>query len=471
MATLGWLKVGVAADTTQFSSDLKRAAGETQKFGEQLKHLAEAYLGFEALKLGAEKIKEYVVGSIEGVSATKILAERVGLSAESFGRLSYAAKLAHVDQDQFAVSLEQMSKRLGEVAIEGSGPAANALKRFGLNAGQLTRMGTEGAFMTIMKAMEGIKNPAERASVAMDLFGKSGQGMINLVARGTDELKGLGDDASRLGIALSDIDTAKVEEADQAFIRLEAAGQGFANLIVTQLSPFITELIDRYIEWGYQGTKSASFVSQGMDWVVTGFGYAVDAANVFKAIFHAINMAIAEMVSYFLAGIEHMLEGIDWVAKKLGKDSDLASSMRGWSQGFEDTAVKELDAAQSAWEAIGKGHQTVRTLVDDIQKGAQNRAATEVAKSNVFNAPGALSTSKEEKTTFGGAFELGSKDAYSAAVKGVMGTSERTDQRQIAANTARTAGAGERSVAFLQQIAQAAGREPKALTPHAAGAS
>ena len=89
----------------------------------------------------------------------------------------------------------------------------------------------------------------------MDLFGKSGQGMINLVARGSSELKGLGDDASRLGIALNAIDAAKVEEADQAFIKLSAAASGFANLVVTESSPFIVAAIDAYIEWGYQGTK------------------------------------------------------------------------------------------------------------------------------------------------------------------------------------------------------------------------
>jgi hypothetical protein len=469
MATIGWIKVGVAADTTEFAKGMASAQAVTQRLGEQLKHMAEAYLGFEALKMGAERLKEYVGGAIEGITSTKVLSERVGMSSEAFGKLSYAARLAHLDQDGLATSLEQMNKRLGEVAIEGSGPAGDALKRFGVNAGQLTKLGTEGAFAKIITVMEGIKNPAERAAVAMDLFGKQGQSMINLVARGSGEIAAMGDDASRLGNALNQVDSAKVMEAHEAMTKLSLAGEGFANMIAAQLAPFITELTNRYIEWGYQGTKSADFVSQGMDWVVKGFGLAVDAANVFKSIFHAINMAVAEMVSYFLAGIEHMLEGIDWVAKKLGKDSDLASSMKGWSQGFEDVAVQELDAAKAAWDQIGKGHETVRNLVDNIKRGADARAGEMVTKENAFNAPGVLSKKAEEKTTFGGALELGSKEAYSSIVRSMIGRAEQTEQRKIASNTERTAGAMERSVALLEKIAGSS-EEKKPLTPHLAAA-
>ncbi len=87
-------------------------------------HVAEAFLGWEAIK----GIGEYVKSTIEAVASSNILAERVGFSAEAFQRLAYAAKFAHIDQDELAVSLGQLSKRLGEVAMTGEGPASNALR-------------------------------------------------------------------------------------------------------------------------------------------------------------------------------------------------------------------------------------------------------------------------------------------------------------------------------------------------------
>ena len=97
--------------------------------------------------------------------------------------------------------------------------------------------------------------------------------------------------------------------------------------------------------------------------------------------------------------------------------------------------------------------------------GRRNWAGVEVGKSTVFNAPGTIK-GKETETKFGGALELGSKEAYSAVVKNVIGMSERGEQRQIAANTARTAAAQERSEALLRQIAgNGGGVERRALTP------
>lgn len=459
MANLGWIKFGIAADTTKFYKSMHSVANE-------LKHMAEAYVGFEALKAGAERLKEYVGGAIEGVSQTKILAERVGLSAESFGQLSYAAKLAHVGQDEFSVSLEQMNKRLGEVAIEGSGPAADALKRFGLSGANLAKMGTEQAFFKLLGVMEEIHNPAERAAVAMDLFGKAGQGMINLVAKGGDEIKAMGAEASRLGIALNDIDAAKVEEAEQAFVKLQAAGQGFANLIVTQLSPFIVELIDRYVEWGYQGTKSASFVTQGLDWVTTGLGYAIDGVNLLKAAFYGVQSIIAGLFSYFVSGIEKMIRAISDLLEAVGLAGPaIGDFFHDWSDDLERLAAQQVKAGKEAFEKVGKGHQTARNLVDDIQQGASSRAAAEVAKNQAFIAPGALHSEKNEPPKFAGAVELGSKDAYSSILRSRYQGAGQTEQKRIVSNTERGAAAGERSVALLQAIADG-GRKAKPLTPH-----
>jgi hypothetical protein len=444
------------------------ASQETQKFGQDLKHAVAGFVGFEALKTGISSLKEYVVGAIEGVAQTSILAQRVGMSSQAFQRLAYSAKLAHVDQDGLTISLEQMNKRLAEVAIEGSGPAADAIRRFGLTARGLAAMGPEKAMATLLEVISQVANPMERAAVAQDLFGRSGQQMINVALKGAGALKAQGDEAAGWGVALSDIDSAKVEEASQSFIRLGAASQGFANIIVAQLSPFIVELTDRYIEWGYQGTKSASFVAQGMDWISAASGRALDGFHGFKTVFHLIEMAIGEMVSYFLAGIEHMLEGIDWVAKKLGKDSDLASTMRGWSQGFEDAAIQHLDAAESAWEKVGKGHEIVRKLVNDVQRGANVRASVQVQQQGSLIG-GALSKEHQEKVGFGGAFELGSKEAYSAVVKSMFGRAEQTEQRKIAGNTQRTAGATERAVALLERVAGdlRSGRPPAPSNPAA----
>ena len=337
MATLGWIKVGVSTDTSQFVKDMSAsakisqkfakdhsryasgvldfrgndigeyahtgelskgiavAAKETENFGSSLRGLAAGFVVLEGLKTGfstvrsaAEYMKEYVTGTIEAVTVTKTLAQRTGMSSEAFGQWSYAARMAHLTQDEFATATEQMNKRLGEVAIDGAGPAGDALKRFGMDAKNVATMGTSEALSTMLGVVRQIQNPMERAAVSMDIWGRAGQGMINMAAKGSDTIKDEMAEASRLGSALTGIDSAKVVEAHDSLTKLSLAAEGFANLVVVQLSPYIKTLTDQYLEWGYSGAKSASFVTQGMEWVVKGTGLAVDAFHGLSTVFYAI---------------------------------------------------------------------------------------------------------------------------------------------------------------------------------------
>jgi spore maturation protein SpmB len=453
---------------------MKTAAQQTESFGTSLKSLVGAYVGFEALKMGAERLKEYIGGAIEGVSQTKILAERVGLSASSFGRLTYAAGLAHIGQDELTVSLEQMNKRLGEVAIDGTGPAGDALKRFGVDAADAAKLGTEGAFMKLMGVMSQIQNPAERAAVAMDLFGKSGQGMINLVAQGLPGLKATGDEATRLGGALSDIGYEKVEEASRSFLKLSAAAQGFANLIVEQLSPYIVALTDAYLDWAYSGTKSTDFVANGMSWVTAGLGYAADAVNVLKVAFFNMQAVVTSFFAMFAHGIDNFLSGLGWVVEKLTGTQDVMTNFFGtWADDLDRLAKEQFAAGAAAFDRIGKGGEFMQSIVTHANERAKERAN----EAKAFTTAGAIvpgpskdkEKSGEKAKEFGAAAEFGSKEAYSSILRSMSAASGITEQRKISTNTQRGADASERSAAFLAKMAEGA-RTAMGIKPYMPGA-
>lgn len=490
MPTVGWIKLGLTVATTNFKKGLHSSAEELRDFKEKITRAAEAFAILEVAKKAFESIK----GSIEGISQQKILAERVGLSAEAFGKLSYAAKLAHVDQETLAGSLGQMSKRLGEVAIEGTGPAADALKRFGLSASKLARMGTEGAFFTIVKAMEEIKNPAERSAVAMDLFGKSGQGMINLVAQGSEELKAAGADALRLGAALSDIDTARVEEADQAFIKLGEASQGFVNLLAVQLAPYLTLIIDKYMEWGYSGTKSADFITRGIDMITTGLGYVLDVINSVKVAWYmlqtpvtwlgeVIGRVISAVIDQFTSLITKIGDGVAALARMAGASEDTVNRIKGsfkgaiagsglneakgfmdaWSDEMNNSLKSQVAAMGKAWDNVGRGKDTVRNLLGEFSAAADQRAKQAVLKSTAFAAPGMIHGAEDKSKRYSGGFEFGTKDAYSAILRAKGITSRDPVQSKIAAATERTAAAVERMANAAKGAGDAPGKRGKMI--------
>jgi hypothetical protein len=246
VATLGWLKIGVSTDTSQFAKGMKTA--ESALGG--LKSAAMMVGGALGVGLSVAGITAFVKSSMSAIGETKGLATILGMSSEGFGRLSGAARLAGVDQETFAHSLEKMNEKLGDVATTGEGPAADALRRFGISAKSLVNAGPEKAFEQLLGVLAKIENPMERASVAVDLFGKSGQSIIKMAAKGSGGIAGMAADAGKLGVALSDVDVAKVGAANVALNRVQMAVEGIGNSLAVTLAPYIKTAADGLANFG-----------------------------------------------------------------------------------------------------------------------------------------------------------------------------------------------------------------------------
>ena len=453
MATIGWVKVGFAADTSQIKKAAQEAAESIKSFQETLTHLAEAYVGFEAIKGFGEKIKE----TMEGITETKHLAERVGMTAEAFSKLGYAANLAHIDTETLATSLGQMSRRLGEVAMTGAGPVTKVLKRFGLSVEDLSKMGAEEAFMKIADIMAKIQSPMERSAVAVDLFGKAGQPMINLMAEGSEGLKKAGDEAVRFGVALDNVNVEKVAEAEVQTKRLDAAFQGVWNTLAVNVAPFLTAGLEQIINWGTEGKRSTSFIAQGVDMITTAFGSLIDALNVFKTGWYSLEAVIAEGEANILEGFNKLG---DWMRSFHGKGGWLgfapgarSEAMDAFGDSLRQQATDAAKEALKAFDQVGKGTKTAREFVDEIKAEADKKGKEAAAAAAKFIAPGAIMPTKPDMPKFAGAVELGSKEAYSS----ILEAQERltmNKQDQVVQNTKETADAGKTSVLVLQAIAK-----------------
>ena len=190
-----------------------------------------------------------------------------------------------------------MSRRLGDVAISGSGPAADVLRRFGVNARQLAAMRPEEAFQVLLGVFEQITNPMERASVAVDLFGKAGMNMIGVVKDGRSAVNALGEEGKRVGFAFGTVAGEKAEEARVSMLKLQLAGEGFANMLAVQLSPYLTLIVDKYYQFSYAGTKSASFISQSMEWVTSAVGLVVDTVLTLKTAWDGVRLVFDGLVA------------------------------------------------------------------------------------------------------------------------------------------------------------------------------
>ena len=78
------------------------------------------------------------------------------------------------------------------------GLASNAFTKLGLNAAELAKLPADQAFSTIAQKISEIQNPAERATAAMQIFGKSGQSLLPLMLSVAEGIKAAQEEAAKL---------------------------------------------------------------------------------------------------------------------------------------------------------------------------------------------------------------------------------------------------------------------------------
>lgn len=197
-------------------------------------------VGVGTAVVGARELASVVVESTEAIMGLDRSAQELGIGAGSLAGLRDAASdAAGMTGDQLDNALGKMNERLADAAANG-GPAADTLTQLGLSATALVGAGTEQAFFQIADAIRELPSPMERARVAIDVFGKSGASLLNVFADGSQSMRESIDAAEGIGLALSELDTARVVAMGHAFDDLADVSEGFGNQLAAAVAPSMT---------------------------------------------------------------------------------------------------------------------------------------------------------------------------------------------------------------------------------------
>jgi hypothetical protein len=208
--------------------------------------------------------------------------------------------------------------------LGGGREAGKALTALGLNAARLAAMAPEAAFAEIAESISKIENPAQRASLAVDIFGKSGQNIINVLSMGKDGLAAYAAEADRLGVTLSQLDAEKAGAAKDALDKASAVMGGALNRAIADLSPVLEQAANRFAE------LAAQFLT------------TENVSPVIDAITFALQ-SMAEALEIVVAGLRELNVGAG------GRGGMLAGkAAKGWQKVLEQRAGAESSGGDFA---------------------------------------------------------------------------------------------------------------------------
>ena len=209
-AAVGVAAVGVAAVVK--SIDL--AIGAVQKLAEETFDLAQA--GDEVAKA----------------------AKRVGTSAEELQIVRFALGEGGVAAEQADMAMLKLNLRLAQVAETGKGPAAEALKKLGLEAKDLQALPLPERMAKVADAFSLMESQGDKTAAAVSLMEEGGLRLLSAFEDGGDAIRDSAAAIERIGV-ISNESAAASERLVDAVGRLNA---DLNSLQVQVLNPLIPVL-------------------------------------------------------------------------------------------------------------------------------------------------------------------------------------------------------------------------------------
>jgi hypothetical protein len=208
----------------------------------------ESFVGKVKVALGAMGVykavswmKGMVMENLALAASMGKMAEKTGFAVETLSTLSFASQKYGVEQDALSVALTRLSKNLYEYG-RGAKSAQDAVKSLFGDAAALRGLTQEQQIKKVIDALGGMEAGSKRTALAIELFGKSGAGLIPMLQK----LSGDGfDEAARkadeFGLAIGSDMTANARQIKGQMRDLELQVKGLAFQFSAGLTPAIAE--------------------------------------------------------------------------------------------------------------------------------------------------------------------------------------------------------------------------------------
>lgn len=372
------VRIFVGANISQLEKSFLKASFIVRNFGAQVTSTVSRIGSFGAAVAGIGAgvgIASLVRSSFAAIDSTSKLADRLGITTESLVALHQAAKISGGGIDEVDASLRKFISTIGQTSEASS--LGRLLRGLGISAQSLASVGLDEAIAQVADVLQSLPNAADRAALAVQLFGRDGLKMVNILQGGRQALAGFAKETERLGTSFGRVDGAKIEAANDAVTRMRDVFSGLANTIAFELAPFVEAIANRFVNWATEGSRGANFVRSAVEQVAIVIAKAVDITDLFIAGWHGLRSIVASVESLIFKVFEELAQRVVTFIDLLGISHEgldkFITDAGLLSQAFADTADDAEEDMSRSFSKFANGSAAAATkkFFEDIRKEAE----------------------------------------------------------------------------------------------------
>lgn len=265
------------------------------------------------------------------------LSQKTGVSVEALTALDYAAKLSDVTTEGLTKALQKLSIAMFDTQVNGDEGSA-ALKALGVSAtdvhGQIRP--TEAVLLDLAEKFARMPDGADKAALAVKLFGKEGLAIIPFLNQGREGITALMEEAQRLGLVMSE-DVARASEVfNDNLTRLSAIFEGVQRQIGAAVIPILADFTEQVIlaqtETGSFGNELQRITANReatltfLESVASGLAFVAESAVLLKRViaqpFDSLSVVGKDIETWFKSDILRSMKSMGYDPKVI--DAEIA---------------------------------------------------------------------------------------------------------------------------------------------------
>jgi len=217
-AVQAFLKTEQAADKTE--KRFQKVAKSGRDVSRQMSSMRSAVMGLAAAYIGlngARALGRFITNTVASADAVAKQSKAIGVSAEALQELSYAADRSGVSSEALNSGLLKLNKSIADAA-QGGKASADIFRGLGVAIKQPNGelKSTDQILTEISDKFAKSEDSIVKVRTAMQLFGRGGAPMINLMNEGAEGLERLKNRARELDLVRSNKEMGDAETLNDA---------------------------------------------------------------------------------------------------------------------------------------------------------------------------------------------------------------------------------------------------------------
>lgn len=272
----GRVNVSISASTGALTAGLSRARKQLSGFQSSVGGMSGAFSAlrgsmgtllpvFGAFTTAAGAIAA-LTSATRAAEALHNLSQELGVAPGNLQVLTQVAGEFGVSQEAMTGALRRSTRMVSELAA-GTPSAVKAFRVLGLTMQDFAGLDSAEQFRLIAERIAALP-PQMQAAAAIDIFGRSGQGLLNFIREGGSAIGEMDTLLTQLGVKMTTEQVAAIEGMGDAIGRLTLPMQGFINQFLAGVAPAITAVSQILLEFATASGQQFSFAQAMADGLI-----------------------------------------------------------------------------------------------------------------------------------------------------------------------------------------------------------